>query len=265
MARNLLLLTVFFTILITLGWHPPSNTAAAANEPSPTPTPWPDLTVVRLSKFKKCGIDGAATPGTEKAKLNRLKNRFRLPTAAFEPITFADLLALNQGHIQGTKMVGFPKSSNPNNRRAVSLTGFVKHVFTAGCTVHETSQGESCNCNTIIRPRCDAHIDVVPEEGSNTQDGRNVYVVEITERARLLAEQGLLESNIGNDWSTEILASKLENHRVRFSGFLFFDTDHADQAWVSDPTDKIHKGTHGNNFRQTAWEIHPVLKIEVLD
>ncbi|HEY8224315.1 MAG TPA: hypothetical protein VIG25_03485 [Pyrinomonadaceae bacterium] len=268
MTRKLLpVICLVLAIMIAVAWPSAVNTKVTANTagPVPTPTPWPDLTKIKISKSKKCGIDGAATPGTEKAKLNRLKNRFRLPSGQFEPITFDDLLALNQGHIQGNAIVGFPKSNDPDNKRAVSLVGFVRSVFTAGCTVHEHSQGESCNCNTINPNRCDAHIDVLPSENVNTNDGRNVYVVEITQRIRLLAAQGLLESNIGNDWSTQTLKTKLENHRVRFSGFLFFDTDHADQAWVSDPLDKIHSGPTGNNFRQTAWEIHPVMKIEVLN
>jgi hypothetical protein len=41
--------------------------------------------------------------GTEKAKSNDLKNRFRL---------------------QGNQIVGFPGSSDSNNQRAVTLEGF---------------------------------------------------------------------------------------------------------------------------------------------
>lgn len=88
-----------------------------------------------------------------------------------------------------------------------------------------------------------------------------MYVVEITQRIRLLAADHKLTSNIGSEvWSTDVLRHALKGNRVRFSGFLYFDTDHASEAWVSDPQDVIG----GDNWRQTAWEVHPVMKIEVL-
>src|SRR5207237_3174770 len=100
-----------------------------------------------------------------------------------------------------------------------------------------------------------------PNANSVNAQGHNMYVVEITQRIRLLAAQGKLTSNIGsNDWSTDVLKSALKGHQVRFSGFLYFDTDHSTDAWVSDPQDAIG----GDNWRQTAWEVHPVMKIEVL-
>lgn len=218
---------------------------------------WPDLTTINVGVNKTCSVDGAAAPGSEKARLNRLKNRFQLPSVPVTQITLNQLLALNQGHIQGQHIVGFPDSSAADNQRAISFEGYVLRVSTGGCEA-----GESCNCKTQETPFCDTHIDVLPAKNTNHAGGRNVYIVEITQRIRILAKQGLLNSNIGsNTWSTAILKAKLEGHRVRFSGFLYFDTDHATEAWVSDPDDVIG----GDNWRQTAWEVHPVMRIQVLN
>jgi hypothetical protein len=225
---------------------------------------WPNLTTINVGN-KMRSIDGAAQPATEKAKSNDLKNRFRLPTGNFSPITFDDLLALNQGHIQGNQIVGFPSSSDPNNQRAVSLEGFVKSVFVGGCAQHGNTGGESCNCNTTIKTICDTHINVIPDQSTDDSNGHNTYIVEVTQRMRLLAAKGLLSSNVGNDWSTDNLKNKLEGDRVRFSGYLFFDSDHVGQAWAADPQDTVSSGSNGDNWRQTCWEVHPVMKIEVLN
>jgi hypothetical protein len=221
-----------------------------------TPTVgWPDLTTIRVGVSKTCSIDGAAQHGTEKAKLNDLKTRFTLPNGNFAPITFDELSALPQGHIQGANIVGFPGSSDSNNARAVVFEGYVAQVSPGGC-----SFGESCNCGTKDSNYCDTHINVFPDKTSVNANGHNMYVVEVAQRTRLLAAQNLLSSNVGNDWSTNALKPKLEGHRVRFSGYLYFDTDHSAETWAGDPQDKAGKP----NWRQTAWEVHPVLKIEVL-
>ena len=228
---------------------------------------WPNLTKIKIAPNKNCSIDGAATPGTEKAKSNRLKNRFRKPSGSFESLTLDDLLALNQGRaatVNGKRrIVDFPTSGHPDNRRAVTIEGFVRKIFVAGCSKPTATRkgGESCNCNSSDKDICDAHIDILPDEDSDDTGGRNVYVAEITRRSRMLAAKGLLSSNVGNDWSVAALKSKIEGKRVRFSGYLFFDTDHTDQAFQSDPQNNIGR----NNFRQTAWEVHPVMGIRVLN
>ncbi len=269
--KRLFLLPIFLVSVFVIA---PLATSGALSTnwipiPTPLPSPWPNLSTLRSFKNPSgttCKITGAGKPGTEKAESNKLKNRFRLPSGdfEFEQITFDQLLALNQGRTnsQGTKIIDFPKSDHPDNKRIVFLEGFVKKVFVAGCAKRPGGKGgESVNCNTTVRTLCDAHIDVLPDEDSDHTGGRNVFVVEITERSRRLAARSLLTTNVGNDWSTATLKPKLEGHRVRFSGYLFFDTDHFDQAFESDPDNNIGR----NNFRQTAWEVHPVMGIEVID
>lgn len=65
--------------------------SASTTTPPAPPAQWPNLDV--LTNYPNpsgdtCGIDGAAQPGTEKARLNRQKNRYRLPqNGVFEPVS----------------------------------------------------------------------------------------------------------------------------------------------------------------------------------
>jgi hypothetical protein len=267
MKKFLLLPLCLISLFVLASLSPSAVGVNSPLAPVPTPSPWPNLSTLRnfSNHFgTTCKNTGAGVPGTEKAESNKLKNRFRLPSNDFEALSLDDLLALNQGRVnpQGTKIIDHPKSDHPDNQRLVSIEGFVKKVFVAGCAKRPTGKGgESVNCNTTVRKNCDAHIDVLPNEDADHTGGRNVYVVEVTERGRRLAARGLLSSNVGNDWSTATLKSKLEGKRVRFSGYLFFDGDHFDQSWVSDPDNNIGRP----NFRQTSWEVHPVMGIRVLN
>ena len=252
-----------------------SRPPAPTPKPKPTPASWPNLDVLKPwhgLNVNSCGLDGFGKPGTEKAKSNELKNRYHLPGDPFKEVTFADLLAFNQGHVStdGTKVVGFPDSSDTNNNQAVSIVGYVIAADASGCAVRKNnqgviiSQGESCNCDTADKTECDTHIQIVLDPNGDHKGGKGVVVVEVTERSRRLAAMGLLDAHnpIGRDWTSATLhnTGAIKNHWVRFYGWLFYDADHFDAAWAVDPTDSIG----GPNFRQTAWEVHPVMGIEVL-
>ena len=78
----------------------------------------------------------------------------------------------------------------------------------------------------------------------------------------MLAERKLLKFNdIGEQWSIDNLRKKLLKKWVRFSGWLFFEPGYAHRAWLSDPEDKVGL----SNTIETAWGIHPVLGIEVVE
>src|SRR5712691_10491354 len=180
MKRSLITLLSVVLLLVAADAKPKGK-----KKPKPSGS---DLTTINVGGNKTCGIDGAGAPGSEKAKLNDLKNRFRLPSGNFAPVTFDELLALNQGNAnaQGTQIINFPGSNDPNNQRAVSLEGFVKKVFVGGCAKHGNKGGESCNCNTTVKTICDTHINVIPDQNTDDSGGRNTYIVEVTQRMRLL-------------------------------------------------------------------------------
>lgn len=213
----------------------------------------PDLTV--LDNYPNpsgttCGLDGKKTATAEKKKWNRLKNRFRVGDST-ESITFKDILKLRP-YKNGSK----PSVENQNHLRYVSFVGYVRAAYPGG------TAGESCNCGANGRKTADVHIDVVidPQPDEDDPSGRGVIVVEVTERTRRLAALGLLDSNIGSDWTASTLKEKIRGRWVRFSGWLYYDDEHHLESWRVDPQNKVGR----KNWRATAWEVHPVMGIEVL-
>lgn len=215
---------------------------------------FPDLTV--LDNYQNpfgttCSIDGKPTATVAKKKWNRLKNRFNAGDN-IETVTFADILKLRPA--KNGKM---PLVTNANHSRYVSFVGYVRSVFPGG------TGGESCNCGAKGKFLADAHIEVVinPMIDVNDPLGKGVITVEVTERSRRLAKLGLLKTTVGNDWSTSILKSQIQGRWVRFTGWLYYDDEHHLESWKVDPTNAKGK----NNWRATAWEVHPVMGIEVLN
>ena len=210
---------------------------------------WPNLDV--LHNYPKpgvsCSLRGAAPQGSEKAKSNALKNRYKLPTAGFETILLSDIIGLPSG----TPAVR-PTSAEPNNQRAVTVVGFVREVKRGG------TMGESCNCKAMDKNQVDTHLELVLDPNNHDPSGKGMIVVEVQERIRRVAAKGLLQSNIGTDWSTPMLRAKLLGRWVKFSGWLFYDADHHLESWQVDKQNTLD----GNNWRETGWEVHPVMAIE---
>lgn len=189
-----------------------------------------------------CTINGNGAPGSKQAHRNRQKNRYRLPST-FVPKTFGDIAA----------MPPVEKFTN----KAVEVKVWVDKVDFGGI-----SHGESCNCSSQDKKLVDIHIDCLSAPDA---DKTHKIVAEVTVRSRMLAQAGLLTSNVGNDWSKAKLKSQLEGHWVTFKGYLFYDPDHSSGAWDNDPTDDKNDANHHGetNWRDTCWEIHPVLGITV--
>ncbi len=53
-------------------------------------------------------------------------------------------------------------------------------------------------------------------------------------------------------------------HKVRVTGFLMWDDEHGGPNDVSTVVERFSPNGYHNPWRSTAWEIHPVLKVEDL-
>lgn len=175
-----------------------------------------------------CPASGIALRGGVR-EAARLKNRTALPRPEeFEPrATLAALLEPGEDRARWSEA------------KAAVVEGYVLEVRPGGV--------EAANCYTLAGR--DTHIHIAPRKDAPL-DGR--FVLEITPRLREWAARQ------GSDWSEAALASALTGRLCRFEGWLFFDREHADEAANTAPEAV-------GNWRATAWEIHPITRIEILD
>jgi len=161
-------------------------------------------------------------------QLHRLKNRTALPQAADfdDRVTLAEILKPGED------------THRWSTDRAARIQGEVIDVENAG--------PEATNCfNPWER---DIHILIATRKGASKSEH---VVLEVTPRIRdWAAKQGM-------DWSEKTLQAQLVGRWCEFEGWLYFDAGHAEES------ENIAPG-NPENWRATAWEIHPITKIAVL-
>jgi hypothetical protein len=117
-----------------------------------------------------------------------------------------------------------------SNTRAARVQGEVIDVAYA--------RPEATNCFNPCRR--DIHILIATRKGAAKNEH---VVVEVTPNLVV--------------WSEETLQEQLLGHWCEFEGWLYFDAGHAEES------ENISPGKP-DNWRATAWEIHPVTKITVI-
>jgi hypothetical protein len=162
----------------------------------------------------------------ERSDLHRLKNRTAIPQASDfdERVTLSSLLQPGDD------------SARWSTSRAARIEGYVVSVAAARTEAANCYWGRDTHIHIGSRP------DATPREH---------VVIETTPRLEAWARSQ------GWDWAEETLKRQLIGRLVRFEGWLLFDSSHAMES------EHIAPGAQ-HNWRATAWEIHPVTKIEVL-
>src|SRR5262249_2276857 len=213
---------------------PPPGTVATAidpgwGRPSPNQTTFSDA-----GHAHPCGPTGDGAD----IETNRRKNRTDVPSDGFHDVEFDVLTALPM-------LIGASRKRNewspaqkdelkPFEGVAVRAVGYLVAVKVEDS--HRSPHGESTNCHWTGTNEVDWHMALVKTAGQGEKD---CVVVETTPRVR----------RDHPNWTPERLGPWLNSPvQVRISGWVMYDPDHPD-----------HIGT----FRQTLWEIHPVMRIEV--
>lgn len=183
-----------------------------------------------MDVFDGCKLDGSATTARLK-KLNQMKNRYTVPQddQIDHSITLSALLAPGDDKTRWSSTSG------------AEVTAFVLDVKPGG--------KETCNCGKTDPVHTDTHIELVLH-ATDTATTQSV-VVEVTPRMRAIMGAS------GTDWSTKTLRKQFQHKWVKVRGWMAFDSQHTSAAENTNPGG-------ANNWRATAWEIHPVTDIRVV-
>jgi hypothetical protein len=161
-------------------------------------------------------------------RLHELKNRIALP----KPSDFDARITLD------TLLQPGDDSNRWSIDRAAKIQGVVVDVAYA--------RPEATNCFSPCRR--DIHILVATRKDALKKEQ---VVLEVTPNLRDWATKQAI------DWSEQTLKSQLIGHWCEFEGWLYFDVGHAEESENTSPNNP-------NNWRATAWELHPVTSIRVI-
>lgn len=174
-----------------------------------------------------CPSAGIAITGRTR-QLHSLKNRTAMPQAAdFDPRVTLDAL-LQRGN----------DTDRWSTDRAARVQGLVIDVAYAGT--------EAANCFNPCRR--DIHILIANRKEAPKSEQ---VVLEVTPNFHDWAAAQRI------DWSEQTLKTQLIGRWCEFEGWLYFDAGHAEES------ENIAPG-NPENWRGTAWEVHPITKITMI-
>ncbi len=143
----------------------------------------------------------------------------------------------------------------------VSLTGWLVLAY-AGPP--ETTNCASANFH-------DWHLEIFanPNEHAPQIGDPTPIICEITPRT----ERAIYQNNVRIQSLTEFfrlqdMSYQATGHdacKVRVTGYLLWDDDHNGSADVGSTIEHFNTNGFHNPWRSTAWEVHPVMKIEVIE
>lgn len=200
---------------------------------------------------------------------NRLKNRSPIDLAGVSVPEFDTVGFLKHVEAFDAETKG-KRRSNLTTPQREQLESLEKQIvsLTAYLVLAYAGPPESTNCGSVDFH--DWHLEMFerPLDHSPTVGDPTPIIAEIAPRTQnALFKNGIRIQELTAffrrpDLESEPAAPKAR--RIRVTGYLLWDDDHNGKADVGTTIQSIAKSKYHNPWRSTAWEVHPVLKIEAL-
>ncbi len=253
-------------VVIVSGWLTVVSVVADTNS-------LPDLRNLDTSGWNCAHLPEGTPRDAAGAARNRGKNRdWTAVTATNVPEwTIAEFLA--HAHEYDAD-VGAPTRHELNPAQAAKLASFEKQIVSVTGWLNVTYPGppESCNCDSAEFHDWHVELTAAPLDHAPHVGDPTAIICEVTPRveSRLYQSGVRLQKlaefiRLGKQPDLKDVTTGTKPHKVRITGYLLWDDQHNQPG--ADIGPKIESGGNGSYYhpwRQTAWEVHPILKVEDL-
>ncbi len=207
----------------------------------------------------------------ETAERNRLKNRFaadlsNLNVKSFDVAGFLKHVAEFDADTQGKRR----KDLSPEQKRRLEILEAPVVSLTAYLVLAYAGPAETCNCGSIDFH--DWHLEMFDDPPDHPpQPGDPTPVIaEITPRTQnAIFRDGIRIQELAAFFRHPDVTYESTGHKaqkVRVTGYLLWDDEHNDNTKdVGATIRSIGRNRYHNPWRATAWEIHPIIKMERVD
>src|SRR6266404_1404237 len=218
-----------------------------------------------------CSSKNEGTAQSQEAReRNRMKNRWLVNLSGFavESLDTASFLkkvreydSLIQGKHRGDLTAAQREELDDDENRIVSLTGWLVLAY--------PGPPETTNCGD--EKFHDWHLEIFdkPSDHAPQVGDPTPIICEITPRTeRIIYRDGVRIQSLAGFFRLPDASYRATGHaaqKVRVTGYLFWDDEHNGSADVGSTVQDFSKNGFHHPWRSTAWEVHPVIKIEQLD
>jgi hypothetical protein len=217
-----------------------------------------------------CANQSEGTAQSQDARQrNRLKNRWPVNLSLFtvERLDTAGFLtkvreydSRLQSKRRGELAAAQKNELDSYENQIVSLTGWLVLAY--------AGPPETTNCGSATFH--DWHLEIFqnPSDHAPQVDDSTPIICEITPRTeRAIYRDGKRIQALAQFFRLQDASYQATGHdacKVRVTGYLLWDDDHNGSADVGSTIEYFSSNGFHHPWRSTAWEIHPVMKIEVI-
>src|SRR6266545_3128434 len=229
-----------------------------------------ELRDLKLETWNCSSKDEGTAQSQEARERNRVKNRWLVNLSGFavESLDTASFLkkvreydSRIQGKHRGDLTAAQREELDASENQIVSLTGWLILAY--------AGPPETTNCGDETFH--DWHLEIFdkPSDHAPQVGDPTPIICEITPRTeQRIFRDGVQLQSLAGFFRLPDVSYQATGHdacKVRVTGYLLWDDDHNGSADVGSTIQRFGRNGLHQPWRSTAWEIHPVMKIEVIE